>query len=320
MATCIAAFDGGGSSTRCAIADASGRVLALGVGGPIIDIRAPNGPEQCRQSVLDALEDALSQSSLSVDRISLAACGMTCALPPVESVVREALMPIPKTVVVHDTVTALMGSLAGAPGVVVISGTGSVAFGRNQEGRSCRVGGWGYVMGDEGSGYWIGLRALSLATRAHDGVIPPTTLVHRVPKHFGCDRLIDIHPAANTGGLAKHAIASLARTVCDAAMSGDEASIQLLREAGAALGELVVAVARRLSLQAPLFSYAGGVFRAGPLILAPFRERVTAACPGATLVHPVLDGVGGAILIGLKEAGIVVDEAVVERVRVSLAT
>src|SRR5207253_1084265 len=190
---------------------------------------------------------------------------------------------------VRDVATALAGGTAGQPGVVVISGTGSVALGIAADGRSVEVGGWGFLMGDEGSGYAISIQALSAATGTFDRRAPHTVLVSAIPDIFGCSDLWTLHPKIYSGELGRPRIAEIARVVGDAANTGDEVARTILAGAAEDLAAHALAVLtglNALDVDLPIAT-AGGVWKAGTPILDPFRAAVARDAPRARVHDPL---------------------------------
>ena len=183
----------------------------------------------------------------------------------------------------HDAPTALAGGTGGGPGVVVIAGTGSAAFGMDQSGRRVSVGGWGYVMGDEGSGNDIALRALRAATSAADGRLPATALVRAIPAHFGVEDLRALHRLDLLGRIERPRLAEIARVVGEVADAGDLPARAILNSAAVDLAIAATAAISQLGAldrELPVV-YAGGVFRAGrPRPQAVRRRARDARAPG----------------------------------------
>ncbi len=308
--TLVMGVDGGQSTTRALIADAEGNLLGLGTGGPANHIHEPGGPERLRQSLRQALEGALQSASLPGDtRFTVAVCGMTGGGALVEQICREEL-PAEQVVVTHDTRTALYCITQGKPGAVVIAGTGSVAFAMNGDGEVASVGGWGYLMGDEGSAYWIALQAINVCTRAEDGRLPNTWLKRVLLVHFGVDSLHSLHRRLYSGELSRADIASAARVVSDAARLGERMAIRILGAAGRELGLMAVTALRKLAMQYSRVQVGivGGVARAPEPLHRMFRERVYRSTL-AEVVRPRFPIVVSAVCLALEEMQAEVDEA-----------
>ena len=170
-----------------------------------------------------------------------------------------------------DTDAALAGAFRGAPGIVVIAGTGSGAVGRDAAGRTVRVGGHGYLLGDEGGGYWIGREAVRAALRGADGTGPATALTALVEREFGSltGAETQVHRSPTDREL-------LSRLVPDVTAADDPEARRILAEAVDHLADLADAVRARLG---PLpVAAVGGIFRCGPL-RAGFVARTDARDP-----------------------------------------
>jgi N-acetylglucosamine kinase-like BadF-type ATPase len=176
-----------------------------------------------------------------------------------------------------DADAALAGAFRGGPGVVVIAGTGSAAAGRHADGRTARVGGHGFLLGDEGSGYWIGREAVRAALRAADGTGPPTALQTTVQAAFR--RLLDAEREVHERPTDRQLLARLVPGVAMAARGGDREATRILAEAAAHLADLAGAVRARLG---PLpVAGVGGVFRC-----ALVRDAFAAATGAVTPAEP----------------------------------
>jgi N-acetylglucosamine kinase-like BadF-type ATPase len=302
--------DGGASSTACAVCDREGRILGIGHGGPSNHILAPGGDARARAALETALRSAEAAAGLGDVAFEAAQFGMTginqnteqarVLGPVVSGLLRARIIRI-----TNDAAVALAGALACRPGVAVIAGTGSVAVGRDPAGQEARAGGWGYVFGDEGSGFALGLGGVRVALRARDGVGKPTVLVNQIPDRFGRS-LGEIPLLFYEGRVQRTEIAALAQVVTGAAAAGDEMARVLVEEAAGELAGFAAAVMRRLTWPDETVAVApvGGVFKAGPVMLGPFKAAIAARMPGAVLVPPRFAPVVGALLLALEAAEI----------------
>ncbi|HEU5418856.1 MAG TPA: BadF/BadG/BcrA/BcrD ATPase family protein [Streptosporangiaceae bacterium] len=211
----------------------------------------------------------------------------------------------------NDMVCGWAGSLAGADGINVIAGTGSMAYGR-RAGAGVRAGGWGELFGDEGSGYWIGIQALRAFTKMSDG------RAERGPLHDVLRRELALEADIDLVGLvlqqwqgARQQIAALAPAVGRAAACGDRCAQAILAAAAAELTELVSATQRRLGFTAgdvvPV-SYSGGIF-AMPQVRDAFLAGIGALPAGYDVRTPRFTPVIGAALYAATLAGTPLDEA-----------
>lgn len=242
----FAGVDGGGTRTTLVLADGSGRELARR-GGPagLVD---PRDPAASAAVVAGLVREAVEEAGLPGRPAALCAGLAGVGNAAEREAVRAALdasAVADVVLVTTDGAIALEGSLAGGAGVLLIAGTGSVAYGRGEDGRVERCGGWGMWIGDEGSGYAIGRGGLAAAVRAVDGRGPPTVLLDRLLPLLDLEDPRAIPPWV--GRAAKADVAALARVVLDAAGQGDEAAWRVVEEAAAGLAEHVEALWARLA-------------------------------------------------------------------------
>jgi N-acetylglucosamine kinase-like BadF-type ATPase len=209
-----------------------------------------------------------------------------------------------RVLVVNDALVALEAGAPGQPGVVVISGTGSISYGRNARGEAARSGGWGYVLGDEGSGYWIGRAALRAVLREADRRGPATMLTALLLDHFGVPQAQSlIHEVYHTN-LRPAAIGSLAQCVQSAFSAGDAVAIGILRGAANELEASALAVARRLELVGEPFAFilAGGIFRAVPWLQQELERRLPVSAPRSRVQLLDREPAAGAVALALQHA------------------
>ncbi len=189
-----------------------------------------------------------------------------------------------RVVVTNDARIAFVAGSPARVGLALVCGTGSIAWGQNARGEVARAGGWGWHLGDEGSGFWIGVRAVREALRASDGRGPATRLQESLIAHFEIARPEQILRAVYDGEFPRHRVADFAVRVEEAALAGDEAARSIL---AAASNELVLAAAsvrERLALPGGPYDVvlSGGTFRAVPTLEKAVADRL--AAPGARIV------------------------------------
>ncbi|NLG68107.1 MAG: ATPase [Firmicutes bacterium] len=335
--TWVLGVDGGASSTRAAVADLDGHVVAVAAAGPSNHVRGEAGKVRLRKALEGAVGGALAQAAASagpaslvyLQSVTLGMTGVNPGTPEAERVV-EALLPLlpeaaldqglrSRIEVVSDARTALEGATEGHPGILVYAGTGSVAMGRDAAGVIARAGGWGYLIDDEGGGYAIGRQALKAVYRARDGRGPRTRLTELLLQHFAAENLDAlIRVVYADDGLDRPAVARLARLVAVAAREGDPAALTIYVQAARELCGLAVAVAEALSMEGPSVYYSGGVFEAGRPLVEPFESAVRASLRGANVApahHPPLVG---ALLMAYRQVGYTVSPALLARLRSQL--
>jgi N-acetylglucosamine kinase-like BadF-type ATPase len=345
----VLGVDGGGSKVACLAADERGRLLGSGHGGPCNTNYVPR--REAQAALECAVSGALSQAGLKGKQIDL-----LCISAPVEP---GALAEAAQACGVQRVVRAAEGEtprwaarfwIEQRVGVTVDAGTGSLARGWAEDGRTASAGGWGTTLGDEGSGYWIAMRAMSAVLQACDGRIGGTALSRSVLDHYGLAGELDLVFRATQGlvregetgvgvgpdsgaedartqhaegglrfhrslperALTRDEVAGLCPVVAQAAQQGDAAAVEILHAASLELGRLGAAVIRRLGMETEAFAIVpfGGVFRIGEPVLRPFRETVLAAAPRATVVQPRFEPAVGAVLLALHEIGVTIDAEV----------
>jgi N-acetylglucosamine kinase-like BadF-type ATPase len=236
---------------------------------------------------------------------------------PQARVIAQALFPGADVQLYHDSVTALAGASLAQPGVVVIAGTGVIAYGRLDTGEEARSSGWGYLMGDEGSGYWIGIEAIRAACKASDGRGDPTTLLQKIPEYMQVADLRELHRKLYAQEISRAAVASLAAVTANAARDGDAVAVRLLQRAGEELAQAALAVIARLGQldTGQHIYYTGGVFGAGTLILDTFKAGITSHSPKSAVHAATFSPAVGALLLALRASGVDLSSPVLEQVR-----
>jgi N-acetylglucosamine kinase-like BadF-type ATPase len=279
----VVGIDAGGSKTVCQVGDETGRVVAEARGG------GANLQSAGELEVEKVLHDVMTEALAAFGEAPAAICiGMAGVDRPGDArVMRSMLARIcrgSRTLVVNDALVALEAGAPGLPGIVLIAGTGSIAYGRDAHGHAARAGGWGHVLGDEGSGFWLGRQALRAVLRAADHRGARTDLAPRIMAHFGVTREQDLVHPVYEGGMRPKTIAALAAIVGDAADAGDHVAQHIVDIGADELSSSAASVARRLELinvEIPL-PLAGGIFRAVPRVRARVIERLGELLPKAT--------------------------------------
>lgn len=312
MTRYILGIDGGGTKTQAAIIDERGRLLGTGLGGPANYDAV--GIEEAQANIGQAVDEARRAAGLSAQPFASAFLGVAGVVSAHDHEIVHGIayrLNLSSSVGVdHDCRIALAGGLSGRPGIVLIVGTGSSCFGVNARGEQWRSGGWGHLISDEGSSYWLGIQAMRVAVTSYDGRGAPTPLVDRVMRALNIADMNEIMHRLYVPGLSKHEIAALAPLVIEVAREGDSAALGLLRQGALDLAECVFAVAHRLKLTDALeLTLVGGLLRAGEIVLDLLREAVLARLPNCRITWPELPPVLGACLIGLQRLNLVIDSA-----------
>ena len=268
--------DGGQSSTTVLIGDESGRVLGAGEAGPCNHAGAAEGRARFERAVSEGLQAACARAGLdpATVRFESACLGMSGGPEDKQAILAQTLR-VGHLIVTHDAGIALSGATATGQGIATIAGTGSIAFGRNAEGRTVRAGGWGYIFGDEGSGFDIARQALRAALRMEEGWGPPTSLRQALLDATGLRNANEVLHLFYTSEWHRSRVALLAELADAAAAGGDAVAMGILNGAAVALAILVAAIRSQLWKPGdPVdVAYIGGVFRSST-VLERFRMLV----------------------------------------------
>jgi N-acetylglucosamine kinase-like BadF-type ATPase len=289
--------DGGKSSTTALIGDASGRVAGHGQSGPSNHVGEAEGRAKFTSAIEGCVSAACAQ--VGIDFASTAfesACLGFSGGPADKEAILHEILNCRRMIVTDDALIALSGATAGEPGSIVIAGTGSIAFGRNRAGKTARAGGWGYIFGDEGSGFDIARQALRAALRHEEGWGPATALREMLLLETGSSGVNDALHRLYTSEFPRPRIASLAKAVDRVAAEGDAVAIRLLESAAQQLATLAAAVRGQLfSPDEPArVGYIGGVFRSARVLE---RFRVLVELESSNRVAPPLYGPAAGALI-----------------------
>ena len=298
MSGMVLGLDGGGTQTRALAATSEGAV-GRGTGGVCNVAAVPVA--QALHSAWEAAQEALSGADpLDVRAVcaGVAGCSFEDRRAAFENGLRERF-PRARVSVVPDYAIALTGATRGAPGVIVIAGTGSAAYGENGAGEAHKAGAYGYAIDDAGSGYGVGRQALAAVLRAADGTGEATSLRGRVLEALGLASVAEIVPGVYGGAVDRVSIAALSRTVGLAATDdGDPIARAILMRAGGALAHLAHGVTARLfpNSDAPFpVVPIGGLWNAGDALSEVFARSVQRFAPGAVICPPQAAPVEGAV-------------------------
>ncbi len=297
--------DGGQSSTKAIVGDETGRILGRGTGGPCNHAAAGEGRARLERGVKASVTAACREAGLDAETANFeAACfGMSGGPDDKESILGQILRA-GLLLVTTDAAIALSGATTDGCGIIVIAGTGSIALGRNSEGRRARAGGWGYLYGDEGSGYDIVRRALRASLRMEEGWGPPTVLRSVLLEATQSNNANETLHRFYSDEWPRERVAALAPLVDSAAQEGDAAAIRILNRAAQELALLAGAVRAQLWNPGDTVevAYIGGVFRSKP-VLDRFRLLVETES-GNCCRPPLRSPAEGALLEAYRAAGL----------------
>jgi N-acetylglucosamine kinase-like BadF-type ATPase len=260
--------DGGQTKTAVSLLDEEGKTIESWREGPLTTPSKPGAADNLRAVVRSACEELGRRLERSGGAAPEAAClsltgyheGDEFVPPLVKEEARRVVPDLERIHVVPDYVGNWAAATAGEPAIMVLSGGGAVAYGRDSSGHSARSGGWGHLLGDEGSGYWIGLEAIKMVFRAHDGMEPKTALEGELMQRFEVAHVRDLMNKVYSGGISEPEIAGLVPLVDALARQGDETSMRIMERAAAHLMELALVLLEQLG-ELPVF-LSGGVLNA----------------------------------------------------------
>jgi len=312
------AVECGASNTVAAIFDSEGNVMGMGFSGPsshhVISIK------EVKENLLSSIKNAFRSAGIG-ERFLDSGCFGVAALDTKQdfeifSNLLSELNVVKKPIIVGDHVTAYYTVTYGHPGIVVISGTGSISYGVNERGDAARSGGWEWLVSDGGSAYFIAKEGLTMAVRSYDGLCERTILLKLFMESFGVKEFDDFIEKIyeDTG---KTRIASLAPIVVKACKMGDMVAKKIVERAGEELALLAFSVAKKLGMESSKITVGcvGGVFRSGPVVWQHFRSYVKRFMPEAFVKKPSPTTIEGAILLCLKENNFNLTKSVVHKVR-----
>ncbi len=291
--------DGGGTKTLGILADQEGKILAQRTAG------ASNvnvvGMDRAARTLYELLQDCCSDAGCTIAELRAIVLGLAGAGREEnrnrlsERLCALAGRPLP-LLIETDARVALEGAFDGGPGVVIIAGTGSIVMGKNAAGDIASVGGWGRVLGDEGSGYWLGREAVRSLTRYYDGRNGSPMLAEMIGKEFGLDSRERIVAAAYQ---EEFDFAALAPVVLRAAEMNDSDAMEILATGAKELAEQVRAVVERFSERVPI-ALLGSLLENENVYSRIVKARVAECIPSAAICMPLHSPAVGAVLMGIR--------------------
>jgi N-acetylglucosamine kinase len=299
----VLGIDAGGTKTVCLLADATGTIIGE-ARGPGANLHVVG--ELAVEKVLhEVMEEAIADRPFVPAAICLGIAGVD--REDEAQTVRAIMRRIghkSRTLVVNDALIALVAGAGDAPGVVIIAGTGSIVYGRNSAGIAARAGGWGHMIGDEGSGYWIGREALSAVMRAADGRGPRTGLTHTILAHFQISDVSRLPRIVYDLAQPRMAVAELGPFVQEVSARGDAVATRILERAAEELVLASQSVTAELEMRGDAFTFylAGGIFRVVPWLAEELSRRLVEVAPRCEVELLNKEPASGAVRLALAEA------------------
>jgi len=298
----VLGIDAGGTKTVCLLANSQGEIVSEGR-GPGANLHTAG--ELAVEKVLHAaMEAAIGDRDIIPAAVCLGIAGVD--RDDEEMAVRAIMRRIgykSRVLVVND---ALIGLVAGArdePGIAINAGTGSIVYGRNAKFEAARAGGWGHMIGDEGSGYWIGRESLAAVMRAFDGRGPETSLTADILSYFNVNDESRLPRIVYDREQPRSSVAALGPIAQRAAEQGDAVAVRILERAAEELVLAARSVATRLEMRGDAFSFylAGGAFRVVPWLVDELKRRLSEVAPRAQVESLDQEPAVGAVWLALAE-------------------
>ena len=241
----VMGIDGGATKTLAAVLDLESKALHLAHGGPSNEDTV--GVEAAVRALLQTADEAIGRAGIDQDQLGAAV--LAVAGVDTDAFARHVRSARMETwIVINDVVGAWATATGAAPGVAAISGTGSNVFGVGPDGRAWRAGGWGHVLGDEGSGYWLGVQSIKAALRDRDASGPETALSDAATAFFDVPSVEALAVRVYSQPLTKGEIAAFAIETAQLAERGDAVARELYERGARELGEQIAAVIRQTGL------------------------------------------------------------------------
>lgn len=297
----VMGVDGGATKTLAAVLDLRERKLHLGHGSSSNPDAV--GTAAATDALLKATDEAIARAGVSVDLLQGSV--LAVAGTDTEAVASQVRASRPSQwLVVNDVVGAWATATGAQPGVGAISGTGSNVFGVGPDGRSWRAGGWGHVLGDEGSGYWLAVQSLKAAIADRERSGPSTALSESAIAFFGVESIEALVSLVYSKPLSKGEIAAFAVETARIAHAGDAVAGDLYGRAAEELAKQVAAVIAQTGLEGEFpVGLIGSAFKAGRLFVEPLSDTIAQIAPQARVAVVEMAPVGGCLLLATRLAG-----------------
>ena len=304
----VLGIDGGGSKTVCVLMSDLREILGRGEAGS--SNYQSVGIEAAKYSIESAINQAImaTDENITIDAIclGLAGVGREKDIEVVKNIVKE--IPVtqnikPQNIIIsHDALIALVGGIGNDVGIVVAAGTGSIVYGRNYQGETKRVGGWGYILGDEGGAYQIAVAGMQAVLKAYDGRLAYTSLVEDFKSHFDLNNIEELIEVIYRKGYGVKEIAALAPIVDNAAFEGDEVANQIIDDAVNELVKATVTVIDGIFVEGDFFEIVttGSVWKSKCKMWERFVSCIN---PEIKVIFPRFEAVYGAGLLALRCLG-----------------
>jgi len=307
----VLGVDAGATKTRILLSDPDRHDVGIQSAGSF-NLRQDN-PKQLLAHINNAVQRLIppkDRIEIGIGAIAIGAAGV--GTPEERDAVRKVIQSeyrLSHVYVQHDAFIAHHGAFEGEAGVMVTAGTGSIAYGRNDDGDETRAGGWGWLLGDEGSGWWIAREAVRAALAQWEGSGPETRISELLTDTFQVDEAYDLIPNIYADNIKRPDLVALVEKLADVARDGDNVASNLFILAGGEIAELAMNCAKRLNILSGQLKVAllGGVATGATDLIAPGILAAWESDPDCqehgcpSIVEPIMDGVHGAVHWGRNQ-------------------
>jgi len=318
----VIGVDGGGTKTDLVLVDLAGNLVGMEKVGST-NYQAVGG-EKLRDELLEGFSGLANATNVDIDRIDhiflgLAGAGRETDQEEIKTLFDDTVFA-GKITVDSDAIVALAGAFGTNPGIILIAGTGAICFGSNQDGKIVRSGGWGYLLGDEGSGYYIGREAIMASLKDFDGRGEKTKLKEKLEQRFELDSIDKIIPFIYQDEIDRVIIANIAPLVFDCVKEGDFISGEIIRKTGHEMGLLAKSVAKQLGFSGEEInvSLIGSIFKQKEMLVNQISKELFEISWNVTIVEPRFQPSFGAALMGLKKQNVNIDETLLSTLETSI--
>ncbi|MCA9731410.1 MAG: hypothetical protein H6696_13280 [Deferribacteres bacterium] len=306
----IIGIDGGGTKSVGCLVDGEGNILAQGKTGATNYLQKDE--ELIVQRICGLVQELKQNAHVPANApvflaVGLSGLGNEKLCRNMENLLRKEACAV-NILATSDVASALAGAFAGEPGAILISGTGSIAYGKAPDGKIYRVGGWGYLVGDEGAGFDIGRRGIAAALTDWDGRGEKTILRPRLEEHFKVGSINEAVPEIYVNYATRGALAKFAPFVFEAAREGDAVATAIINLAAKKLADHIIAMAPRINKKKEVqLALVGNIFRSKEMLLPVMQNQWQLADCRIEIKEPIFPAEFGAVLL-MKESGIVDDQ------------
>ncbi len=317
----IIGMDGGGTKTEAILVHLNGTVTGTRTGGST-NIQAVGG-EKLKKEVLALADELIQDAKIHVQDVLYMVLGLAGAGRASDQQAIKALFSgtpfADKLTVESDAVIALTGAFGLGPGIILIAGTGAICYGMNADRQFARSGGWGYLLGDEGGGYYMGREAIIAALKDLDGRGERTSIRGRLEKMYSLKCIDEIIPMIYQNKIDRMTVAGLAPLVFEEEKEGDSVSAVIIKKASVELVRMAVSVAEKLNLERENIRIAliGSIFKLQESLIGHLKDELGQRELRVKLTEPENTPAAGAAILALEKSGRKIDKEILTNLKKS---